>query len=73
MLQSGRTREMYNLVLHYKGTLCLAHNGNIINNKELKHELAYTGAIFQTSVDTEIIAYIIAREIKNKFSRRSCS
>ena len=62
--ESGRTREnVQPLVLHYaKGTLCLAHNGNIINNKELKHELAYTGAIFQTSVDTEIIAYIIARE-----------
>ena len=62
--ESGRTREnVQPLVLHYaKGTLCLAHNGNIINNEELKHELAYTGAIFQTSVDTEIIAYIIARE-----------
>lgn len=62
--ESDRAREnVQPLVLHYaKGTLCIAHNGSIINNKELKHELAYTGAIFQTSVDTEIIAYIIARE-----------
>ncbi len=51
------------LVLHYaKGTLCIGLNGRLLNHKELKHELAYTGAIFQTSVDTEIIAYVIARE-----------
>lgn len=51
------------LVLNYvKGTLGLAHNGNLINTPELKNELAYTGAIFQTTIDSEIIAYYIARE-----------
>lgn len=54
------------LVLNYvKGTLALAHNGNIINVAELKQELAYTGAIFQTTIDSEVIAYIIARERLN--------
>lgn len=51
------------LVLHYiKGTLALAHNGNLINANELRHELAHTGAIFQTTIDTEVIAYLIARQ-----------
>ncbi len=51
------------LVLNYiKGTLGLAHNGNLINAAELKKELEYTGAIFQTTIDTEVIAYHIARE-----------
>ena len=51
------------LVLNYvKGTLSLAHNGNLINAKELREELEYTGAIFQTSIDSEVIAYHIARE-----------
>ena len=37
------------LVLNYvKGTLALAHNGNLINANELRHDLEYTGAIFQT-------------------------
>ncbi|WP_167955925.1 amidophosphoribosyltransferase [Anaerosporobacter faecicola] len=54
------------LVLNYvKGTLALAHNGNLINALELRHELEYTGAIFQTTIDSEVIAYHIARERLN--------
>ena len=51
------------LVLNYvKGTLAMAHNGNLINALELREELAYTGAIFQTTIDSEVIAYLIARQ-----------
>lgn len=51
------------LVLNYvKGTLGLAHNGNLVNAPELRRELEYTGAIFQTTIDSEVIAYHIARE-----------
>ncbi|HIR05573.1 MAG TPA: amidophosphoribosyltransferase [Candidatus Copromonas faecavium] len=56
------------LVLHYvKGTLALAHNGNLVNAPALRRELAYDGAIFQTTIDSEVIAYHIARErVKTK-------
>lgn len=51
------------LVLNYfKGTLAIGHNGNLVNSKELIEELEHTGAIFQTSIDSEVIAYHIARE-----------
>lgn len=51
------------LVLNYvKGTLALAHNGNLVNAPELREELSHTGAIFQTTIDTEVIAYHIARQ-----------
>lgn len=54
------------LVLNYvKGTLALAHNGNLINAPGLRHELEYSGAIFQTTIDSEVIAYHIARERLN--------
>ncbi|MGB4658991.1 MAG: amidophosphoribosyltransferase, partial [Mobilitalea sp.] len=54
------------LVLNYiKGTLALAHNGNLVNTPELKRELEYSGAIFQTTIDSEVIAYHIARERLN--------
>ena len=51
------------LVLNYiKGTLALAHNGNLVNTEELKQELALNGAIFRTTTDSEVIACHIARE-----------
>ncbi|HEX3039301.1 MAG TPA: amidophosphoribosyltransferase [Caproiciproducens sp.] len=51
------------LVMRYiKGTLAIAHNGNLTNAYELRHELEHRGCIFQTTTDTEVIAYIIARE-----------
>lgn len=51
------------LVLNYvKGTLGLAHNGNLVNAPELRRELELSGAIFQTTIDSEVIAYHIARE-----------
>ena len=40
------------LVINYvKGTLAIAHNGNLVNAVELREELSKTGAIFQTTID----------------------
>ncbi len=51
------------LVLSYiKGTLALAHNGNLINTDTLKWELIQNGAVFHTTTDSEVIAFHIARE-----------
>lgn len=51
------------LVLRYiKGNIALAHNGNLVNKDALAKELSVTGAIFQTTTDTEMIAYTIAKE-----------
>ena len=49
-----------------KGTLTISHNGNLINAHELRENLENEGLIFQTTIDSEVIACIIARErIKN--------
>ena len=45
-----------------KGTLSIAHNGNLTNASELKRELEDQGAIFHTTTDSEVIAYLIAQK-----------
>ena len=51
------------LALNYiKGTLALAHNGNLVNTHELKEKIQKNGAVFHTNIDSEIIAYYIAKE-----------
>lgn len=61
-----RVENAQPLVINYvKGTLAIAHNGNLVNAVELRRELEYTGAIFQTTIDSEVIAYHIARERLN--------
>ncbi len=50
------------LINHYKGRLALAHNGNLTNSHELRRELESRGSIFQTTTDSEVIAYIIVQE-----------
>ncbi len=49
-------------VNHQKGKLALAHNGNLSNAYALRNELELSGAIFHTTSDTEIIAYILTKE-----------
>ena len=51
-----------------KGTLALAHNGNVINAKDMKDELSKEGAVFAGTSDSEVIAYSIARERMNTAS-----
>lgn len=44
-----------------QGNLALAHNGNLVNAKQVRHQLERQGSIFQTTSDTEVIAHLIAR------------
>ena len=50
------------LLVNCRGfSLAIAHNGNLVNASWLRHELQGSGAIFQTTSDTEVIAHLIAR------------
>lgn len=49
-----------------KGALAIAHNGNLTNAAKLRDEFENKGMIFQTTIDSEVIAYVIAQErVKN--------
>lgn len=46
------------------GTVAVAHNGNFTNSVTLHHNLTQTGAIFRTTLDSEIVVQLIARFYK---------
>jgi len=46
------------------GDIAIAHNGNLTNTLELSKELENNGALFQTTMDSEIIAHLLAHSQK---------
>ena len=59
---TGRRNAQPIVINHNKGTMALAHNGNLVNSSELREELELQGSIFHTTSDTEVISYIITKE-----------
>lgn len=50
------------VISHVKGNMALTYNGRLVNAASLRNELERQGNIFQTTNDSEIIAYLIVRE-----------
>jgi amidophosphoribosyltransferase len=49
------------VVRYHQGDLALVHNGNLTNAQVLREELVAEGALFQSTVDSEVIVHLIAR------------
>jgi amidophosphoribosyltransferase len=49
------------LIDYAKGSICIAHNGNLVNSFQLRRYLEKTGSIFQTTTDSEIVIHLMAR------------
>ena len=52
------------VVSHAGKAFAIAHNGNLINTRELRNDLEKRGSIFQTTMDSEIIVHLLARHIQ---------
>ena len=50
------------LFRHHGGDFALAHNGNLVNSKELRSYLEDQGSIFQSTSDSEILAHLIKKD-----------
>ncbi len=53
------------LVSFKSGTIAIAHNGNLVNSKELRTELEKEGRIFLSDSDTEVIAHLLVKKLMN--------
>lgn len=52
------------------GQMAVAHNGNLVNARELRSSLEADGAIFQSDSDTEVIIHLIARSRQPTFEKK---
>jgi amidophosphoribosyltransferase len=48
-------------VNYSRGSIAVAHNGNLVNAQEVRCELEKSGSIFSTTSDTEVIVHLLAR------------
>lgn len=51
--------------IQYSGkSLAIAHNGNLVNAREIRRQLEENGSIFQTSMDSEVVLHLTAKCIR---------
>ncbi|WP_270376085.1 amidophosphoribosyltransferase [Marinicauda sp. Alg238-R41] len=68
---SGALRNVQPLYADVRGGgVAVAHNGNLTNARALREELVASGAIFQSTSDTEVIIQLAARSRKTNSAER---
>ncbi|PLX93239.1 MAG: amidophosphoribosyltransferase [Desulfuromonas sp.] len=58
------------MVDYVRGSIAIAHNGNLVNAQELRNELEQLGSIFSTIADTEVIIHLLARAQSDSLADR---
>jgi len=58
------------VINHNKISLSIAHNGNLTNAVKLRRALEKEGAIFQTTMDSEVVLHLVVRSKKQSFKER---
>ena len=68
---SSTKENLQPLLAHCRGgVIALAHNGNLVNAWEVRLCLEEAGAIFHTSMDTEVVAHLVARSQRPTLEER---
>ena len=69
---SSELKNAQPFVVDYaKGSIAIAHNGNLTNAFLIRSELESKGSIFQSNMDTEVIVHLIARSKAKTFAERT--
>ncbi|MDD4957142.1 MAG: amidophosphoribosyltransferase [Candidatus Omnitrophica bacterium] len=58
------------MINHNRHSVSIAHNGNLTNAVKLRRALEKEGAIFQTTMDSEIVLHLLVRSKKDTFEER---
>ncbi|WP_298436939.1 amidophosphoribosyltransferase [Geobacter sp.] len=58
------------MVDYSRGSIAVAHNGNLVNAQTVKDELEAWGSIFQTTMDTEVLLHLLATSKQNSLEDR---
>ena len=66
---SSSLRNVQPIVVDYaKGSMAVSHNGNLVNAGVLREQLEESGAIFQSTTDSEVFIHLISRSKGSTFS-----
>jgi amidophosphoribosyltransferase len=68
---SGMENVQPFLFRHNTGAFALAHNGNLVNSKEIAKYLEDNGSLFQSTSDSELLAHLIKKERSHAARLRS--
>ncbi|HKK01401.1 MAG TPA: amidophosphoribosyltransferase [Desulfuromonadales bacterium] len=58
------------MVDYMRGSVAVAHNGNLVNAQETRNDLEQRGSIFSTTADTEVIIHLLARSQSDSLADR---
>ena len=58
------------MVDYMRGSIAVAHNGNLVNAQEVRNELEHRGSIFSTTADTEVIIHLLAHAQSDSLAER---
>jgi len=68
---ASHLRNAQPIAVHTEKTvLAVAHNGNLVNSDSVRRHLEAEGAIFQSTMDTEVIVHLIARSKRRNLRNR---